>query len=207
MPTVASIHSDVRSLLNDTFGDMFTDAILLPFTKKAYKELQNELMLNGLGDTKEETADIALAAGATTVAVPADLVVPVALFYEDADGKFIEFTERYWEPGTAQQEIHTFWRWEENEIKVLGAIPASTVRVKYIKFLPVLVDTTSNILVLNADVFLAARIAAIAAATVGNNPDRAKMHNSDANDARKVLIDTLVKRAQNNPTRRQPFRQ
>jgi hypothetical protein len=211
MSTVLSIHNDVRSLLNDIFGDIFTDAILLPFTKKAYQELQNELILNGLADVKEESAEINLAANVTSIVaggfLPTDLIVPISLFYKDTNtGEFIEFTERYWAPGTPQENVQTLWRWEEGEIKLVGATVATIVRIKYLKFLTALVNTSSEIKIINSDTYLAARIAAIAAATVGNNVERAMMHNSDAKDHKTVLINTLVKRRQDESTRRQPYR-
>lgn len=209
MPTVLSIHDDARALLNDTFGDVFSDAVLLPFTKKAYQELQDEMAENSLGDIEEETADIPVLAGATEIGsgtgLPTDLIVPVTLYYQDAQGEFVEFTEKDWVPGVDQIEVQQFWKWREGVIKLVGATVASVVRIKYIKFLPAIVNTASNIPIINCSVYMAAKVAAIAAYSVGNNPERASGYNIDAEKRLKKIINTLVKRKQSEPTRRQPF--
>ena len=210
MPTVLSIHNDARSLLNDTFADIFTDTILLPFTKKAYQEMQDELSLNGIETTIEQdfTANIASGTG-TKVTSPADLIAPLEVWEKpqgNPDTDYVLMTEKSWQPDILLTDDLRFWKWAEDEIRFPGANTNKTVKVNYNKFMATLVDTTTNITLINCAVYIAARVAAIAAFAVGNNPDRSEVLSADANMRLNKLIAIAVKRNQNLGTRRQPAR-
>jgi len=210
MPTVLTIHNDARTLLNDTFSDIFTDAILLPFTKKAYQELQDELTLNGIETTIETDFTANIASGTNTkITNPSDFIAPLEVWEKpqgNPDTDYVLMSEKSWEPDIIVTDTLRFWQWNDDEVRFPGANTNRTVKVKYIKFLTAIVDTTTNIPVINCQLYLAARVAAIAAFAVGGNPDRSEVYQSDANARIGKVIQIAVKRNQQLGTRRQPNR-
>lgn len=208
MPVVSAIFTEARALLNDTGASIFTDVALLPLLKKAYQELQDEMALNGLSDIKENDFIFNIDANVLGLTPPTDLIVPISVWEKnqnDPDTNYVEMVEYDWPPDIQQEEKLRFWRWNEENLEFPGATLAKTVKVTYVKFLTAIVDANSTIPVINCQTFLAARLAAIAAFSIGGNPDRAEIHNGDANIRLTKIINTLVKRQQNTPGRRQPY--
>lgn len=207
--TVQNIQDDARALLNDTFSDIFTDAILLPFTKKAYQELQDELTLNGIETTVEKDYTENIAAGTKKITNPADFIMPLEVWEKpqgNADTDYVLMIERAWEPDIVITDHLRFWDWADDEVRFPGATANVTVKVKYIKFLAALTATGSTIPVINCQVYLASRVAAIAAYSVGGNPERSAVYQTDAKSRLDTIVATAVKRNQQLGTRRQPNR-
>src|SRR5690348_7815083 len=214
MPTVANILTEARALLNDTGSAIFTDTALLPLIKKAYQELQDELVLNGVGDIKESDDTVLLSNGATKTIDPSvtfpDLILPVAMWEKPSnanpDTDYVAMVEYRFGPDIDQEEKMRFWYWEDGKIQLPRCTTNNIIlKVKYLKFLTVIVDVNTIIPIINCQTYLAARTAAIAAYSIGGNPDRAEIYNGDAQKRLGVIIQTLVKRQQGQPTRRQPF--
>lgn len=207
--TVADVHTEARALLNDSPADIFTDVVLLPFTKKAYQEVQDELALNGLTEVYEGDYTVDVSAGTKIVAIPSDFIQAIELYEKGLlrpDNEYILMNEGVFDPSTVQGQILGQWYYAENEIKVPGATAARTVKMKYVKFLSALVSTVSSIPVINSSAYIAARVAAIAAFSIGGNAERGKIHQMDANVRMEKLIATAVRRSQSQGTSRQPYR-
>jgi|SRR5215510_1013402 len=209
MPTILNVHNDARALLNDTFADVFTDAILLPFTKKAYQEMQDELSLNGIETTFARDFVQNIPAGTVEVVKSTDLIAPLELWEKpqgNPDTDYVLMTEKNWEPNITVVDTLRFWKFDEDEIRFPGATANVTVLVKYNKFLATINNTSDPIPIINSQNFLAARVAAIAAFCVGGNPDIATILNADAGVRLNKIIAIAVKRNQLLGTRRQPNR-
>ena len=216
MPSVVSIHGDVRAWLNDVNGIIFNDATLLPFTKLAYQELQDELALNGIGDTFEDESD-AIGVGPNVARIPAsgapaDMIAPITIFQSDVVttlSNWEPMEEGNWEPGDISGARLSMWKWKEGEIKLkptpVGG-PTNYIKIRYYKLMTALVDSNSNIPIVNCVTFLSKRVAAIAALVIGGNLERAGVLDTDAQRSLKTVVAILVKRNQGQPTRRQPFR-
>lgn len=218
LSTVTQIHIEARALLNDPSADIFTDAALLPLTKKVYRELQDELILNGASEVKIVQPDVQalVMVGPSSInhtispfLLP-NLIYPLEVWEKpngaDEDA-WVEMEQRDWDEATydAQDEFN-IWMWRESAVQLPPVLTSREVRVKYVGSLSAIVDVNTEIPIINCQTFIAARLAALAAFVIGGNADRAEIHQADANSSLKVLISTIVKRNQNQPTRRQPFR-
>lgn len=198
-----------KPLLNDPQGIMYTDTALLPLVSKAYRELQIRLSRAGMGPTKEQSDRLSIPAGTTVLGdgsgLPPGLLYPIEV-KEGTPGaplsSFVTLTETTWEPNHAQGPELGVWSWREEEIKFVGSTANREIYVRYMKGLTPLTAVTSPIYILNSELFLEARTAAIAAAVLGENYTRANALNDDAEQWYDVLIGTLVKRGQRYPVRR-----
>jgi len=97
----------VRALLNDAQGNLFTDAVLLPYANSAYRKTQRALSNAGAGGfiqddvllivTAVAQVDTSLQVSITDATappnqLPTDLLVPVKL-WERANGSSDDFVE------------------------------------------------------------------------------------------------------------------
>src|ERR1700682_4689338 len=105
--TAGQLNSRVRALLNDPQGNLFTDAVLLPYANSAYRKTQRALGNAGAGGFIQD--DVLLVVPAVTQAdtslqvsitdatappnqLPTDLLVPVKI-WERASGSSDDFVE------------------------------------------------------------------------------------------------------------------
>jgi len=215
MPLASAALNEARLLLNDTAAKLYTDTILLPVLRKAYRELQQELVDNGIATAKEATAALTVPANTTAIvsggtpALPTDLLYPIELherFAGQTDIDYVEMDERPWPPDVTQISRLQYWTWAEGEIKTPGATGITVLRIRYWKDLAAIVDGTTNIPILDSTTFLAARTASIAAFSIGGAPTKSQVLQGDADKALETLLSTAVKNRQAMPVRRQPFR-
>jgi len=204
---------EAKALLNDVAGTNYTDAVLLPFIQKAYRELQVKMLKAGLQQANEVSASITVPAGITVLSdgalLPIDLLIPVSIHERGSTSeRWSLMTEETWEPSREQATSLGVWAFREEEIKFVGATTDRLIYIKYKKYLPGLDAAGVALKILDSTTFLAARTAAIAALVVGHNPTRAAALNDDAVVAWEDLKGTRVKARQSNPVRRRvnPFR-
>src|SRR5260370_18044091 len=103
--TAGQITALVRSLLNDSQGNLFTDTVLLPYANSAYRKLQRALGNAGGGGFIQDDALLVVTAATQTdtslqVAItdatappnqlPTDLLVPLTI-WERRNGSTAEF--------------------------------------------------------------------------------------------------------------------
>lgn len=200
--------TEAKYLLNDPSGAIYPDNSLLPLMQKAYRELQQEMQINGLPVLKELSAVVTVNAGITFLGdgsgLPDDFVSPIDLAERTPSSAELwqDMFEQDWEPDVIAGPRLTFWNFREEQIKFVGATANREVRIKYMKGLPRITATTTPIQVIGAESYLAARTASIAALVLGSNPTRAAALNADAGEARTTLIAILVRRGQSLPIRR-----
>lgn len=199
-----------KIFLNDSAGSLYTTAKLIPLGKRAYRDLQREMVKNGAKVFKEVSSGyIDVAAGATVLsAPPADLLRPIKL-YERADGSSDTgslMEEVGWDPNELQSSTLRKWVWREEAIRFLGATVVREVRVDYIKSLTDLVDQDSTLGFLHADAFMSPWIAAYVAQFMMNNPSRAEELRKIAYMGLETMLTLLVQEQQGVPIRRKGFR-
>lgn len=205
----SAIITGAKPLLNDPQGIIYNDTVLLPLVNKAYRELQIRLSRAGMGATKEQSDRVSIPAGTTVLGdgsgLPNGLLYPIEIKEGNPGApveQFYNMTETTWEPSQAQGVELRVWAWREEEIKFVGATTSREVFIRYMKGLTPLTTVNSPIYILNSELFLEARTAAIAAGVLGENYTRAGALNDDAEQWYDVLVGTLTKRGQRHPVRR-----
>jgi hypothetical protein len=231
MPVVGSsaynsagqITSLVRSLLNDSQGNLFTDTVLLPYANSAYRRVQRALGNSGAGgfisdDTLLVVAAVAAQDASLQVSItdatappnqlPTDLLVPVKL-WERANGstddfaEMVDLTRHGGLPSRAQDVVLSVWEWRADGIYFLGATRDTQIRLRYLKAFPDFTDATSPVLIRNAQEAIAYATAALAGWARGS--PLAEKWDEAASDALEDLVVQAVRREQQTSRRRRPF--
>jgi hypothetical protein len=221
--TAGQITALARSLLNDSQGNLFTDAVLLPYVNSAYRKVQRAISNGGGGGFLQDDAllvvtavsqvDTSLQVSITDATappnqLPTDLLVPVKI-WERPNGstddflEMVDLSQHGGLPSRAQDITLSVWEWRADGIYFLGATQDTQIRLRYLKAYPDLSDATSPVLVRNAQEALAYAAAALAAWSRGS-PLAAKWDEA-ASDAIEDLIMAAVKREQQSQRRRRPF--
>ncbi len=162
--TAGQITSLVRSLLNDSQGNLFTDAVLLPYANSAYRKLQRALGNAGGGGFIQDDVLLVVAAITQTdtslqVAItdatappnqlPTDLLVPLKM-WERPNGstqdfvEMVDLTRHGGLPSRAQDPTLSVWEWRADGIYFLGATQDTQIRLRYLKAYPDFTETQSR---------------------------------------------------------------
>jgi hypothetical protein len=221
--TAGQITALVRSLLNDSQGNLFTDSLLLPYVNSAYRKMQRAIGNAGAGGFIQDDAllvvsavtsvDTSLQVSITDATappnqLPTDLLFPLKI-WERPNGSAQDFVEMVdlsqhgGLPSRAQDATLSVWEWRADGIYFLGATQDTQIRLRYLKAYPDLTDATSPVLVRNAQEAIAYAAAALAAWSRGS-PLAAKWDEAAA-DAIEDLVSAAVRREQNTSRRRRPF--
>ena len=221
--TAGQITSLVRSLLNDAAGNLFTDAVLLPYVNSGYRKVQralaniqsgsfltdNVLLVVPAVTQVDASAQVAITdATPPPNQLPPDLLVPVKL-WERANGSSDDFmemtdlTDRGGLPSEPQGQTLRFWEWRADGLYFLGATQGTQIRLRYQKSYPDLTDSTSPVLIRQAQEALAYTAAAMAGAARG--APQAERWDAAATDAIEDLIVRATQREQQTGRRRRPF--
>ena len=221
--TAGQITSLVRSLLNDSQGNLFTDTVLLPYANSAYRSVQRGLANTGAGGFL--TDDVTLVVTAVTTPdpsvqvsitdatappnqLPTDLILPLKL-WERPNGSTQDFVEMVdlsrhgGLPSRVQDVTLSVWEWRADGIYFLGATQDTQIRIRYLKAYPDLTDATSPVLVRNAQEAIAYGAAALAAWARGS--PLAEKWDGAASDALEDLVSQAVRREQQSVRRRRPY--
>ena len=221
--TAGQITSLVRSLLNDAQGNLFTDAVLLPYVNSAYRKVQRALGNTGGGgfiqdDVLLVVAGVSAADASLQVCVsdatappnqlPTDLLVPMKL-WERPNGstddfvEMVDLTRHGGLPSRVQDTTLSVWEWRADGLWFVGATQDTQIRVRYLKAYPDLADVTSPVLVRNAQEALAYATAGLAGWARGS--PLAEKWDDAAEDAIEDLVSAAVKREQQSARRRRPY--
>jgi hypothetical protein len=168
-----------RALMNDAGGAVFTDGTLMPLLNSAYRALQRQLADSGVSVlVAEMDLDLPVTSGLTQTEIsdtsdqqlPTDLLAPHIL-WEQATGSGNVFVpmEKIVAglPNLSPAPALRMWEWREDKINLVGATAPVTVRIRYEKLMPQLVQGTDPILIRAASDVLAYATAALAARARG----------------------------------------
>lgn len=161
-----------RTWLNDDAGATWTDAALIPKCQEAHRELQVKLWQVGSPVVRKEAAAASVAALATTIANPSDMLTPFRL-QEYANtvetrADAVDMTECIFLPNRAIAATLIDWCWKEEVIQFVGASAARKVIIYYRKSITLPAATGDAIGILFGELYISARAAAIAHGSVGN---------------------------------------
>lgn len=195
--------------LNDPSKTRFTDTIMLPYVKRAHRELQLRYHNVGIALLDEISSVITVASGVLDLGAnqPSDLVEP-RFMEERAAGEttFIDMIQKPWEPDEAQTSHLRFWVWREELIQLVGATAAREVRLRYLKSLSAITSANSPLGVLNGLGYISARSAALAAKFNGQNLELGQSIDIEAGAFLSELLRRGTKTNQGYGTRRKSFR-
>ena len=221
--TAGQITALIRSLLNDSAGNLFTDGLLIPYVNSAYRKVQRALAAAG-----QETFlvdDVLLVVPAVTAVdpslqvviddssappnqLPTDLLVPLEVWERpnlscDDFVQMVDVTTGGGLPSVAQQLALGVWEWRADGLWFVGATQDTQIRLRYQKSFPDFSDGTSVVLIRNAQEAIAYSGAAMAALARGS--PLADSWDKAAQDALEDLVITSVRRDQRVGRRRLPF--
>jgi hypothetical protein len=207
--TVGDCITEAQALLNDQAGQLFTSTILLPYFKKAHDELGWRLDLSDVPVLFEAFFEFPDFPPGTTdlLPLPADFVEPIELHEKPAgslDPNYTLIVRVTFLPDLTPDESFNFWSYTANDIHVIGNTTTRHVRMRYRYLIPTITGLSNPVIVVNAKTYLSSRTAALAAFTIGENPDRASALQADADSALDTLIRMSVKNNQSLRTRRRP---
>jgi hypothetical protein len=221
--TAGQITALVRSLLNDAAGNLFTDTVLLPYANSAYRKLQRAIGNAGGGGFIQD--DVLLVVTAVTETdtslqvsisdstappnqLPTDLLVPVKIWERpnlstDDFTEMVDLSQHGGLPSREQDTTLSVWEWRADGIYFLGATQDTQIRLRYLKAYPDFTDSTSPVLIRNAQEAIAYATAALAGWARGS--PLAEKWDDAAVDAIEDLVVAAVRREQQSQRRRRPY--
>jgi hypothetical protein len=200
--------SEVQALLNDPQGNTYNNTKCLPFLRRAYEELQSTFHVAEVPALLVRSAPITVAAGAVTVVLPTDLILPIWLEERPSGGSDLDWVPmlpKMWEPTIAQSSYLVYWVWREEKIYLLGATVNHEVRIHYLKSLGTIKDQNDDVAITNANSFLAAKTASLIARVIKRDRQLAEDLNMEAGAALNRLVALATKGMQQLPVHRIPF--
>jgi hypothetical protein len=221
--TAGQITSLVRSLLNDAQGNLFTDAVLLPYANSAYRKVQRALGNAGAGGfLSDDALLVVIAVGAPDASLqvsitdatappnqlPTDLLLPLKIWERpngssDDFAEMVDLTRHGGLPSRVQDANLSIWEWRSDGIYFLGATQDTQIRLRYLKAYPDLTDATSPVLIRNSQEAIAYATAALAGWSRGS--PLSERWDDAAADALEDLVIQSVRREQQSARRRRPF--
>jgi hypothetical protein len=221
--TAGQITSLVRSLLNDSQGNLFTDTLLLPYLNSAYRKVQRAIGNVGAGGFIQDDVLLVVAAvaqqdpslqvsitdaTAPPNQLPTDLLVPLKIWEcpsgsSDDFAEMVDLTRHGGLPSRDQDVNLSVWEWRADGLWFVGATQDTQIRLRYLKAYPDFTDSTSPVLVRNAQEALAYATAALAGWARGS--PLAEKWDDAATDAIEDLVNAAVRREQQSQRRRRPY--
>lgn len=209
MPTLVSdLLKDSAALLNDYNQTLYTSDVLLPFLRRALRELQRESQIYDLPLTAEVSTNILVPGGTKVLATPADFLTPLTIFERSVGGSsndWVPMEKKDDEPDAELVNDLKFWAFREDEIKLSGCTQDREVRLTYNKSLIVVNSISASISINDSDDFLMTRTAEHAARFIGENPQRADVLKVEADIFLNKYSVIQNKTNQSRAVRRIPF--
>lgn len=153
-----------------------TDESLLNILNSEYRKLQRKLRVNDVPAMRKLFDPLTLGLGVTRLdaaALPSDLIYPINVYEKSqtaAVTDYVKMTEQ--DPLVRRTADPTLqhWQWIGEALEFVGATTIRMVQIYGVKSLPKLTKLLDNVLIADADGFLAAAVASTAARTIGHNP-------------------------------------
>jgi hypothetical protein len=199
----------VAVLLNDRARTTWTYEVLLPYLQIAWDELLIELENNHLKVTREVSNLINVAAGATTVTLPNNLVelISVKERTQGSSENFTDLEEADWPLlNYTSNTTLGYYNWNGETLTVPAATTNRELKLRYVKSLSPISAENSIITLFNSKPYLSYKTAALAADHSGRAPEFATRLEQRAAIALHKMISIKVGAMQSQPVRRGKWR-
>lgn len=168
--TVEQVFERSRAHLGDVDGEIFDNTMLLPFFQTAYEEMYSKMDNMGLSAV-EATAFYTLPAGTASLTPATAGILNFGELMADGLGERLNGTTDKYIPLTEQSDLSQwdpsdrlrYFEWSGEAFKFIAATTARDLRIRY--FASATAPSTGTLGIDDAQNFLAARTAALAAAT------------------------------------------
>lgn len=169
--TAKNVFDTARMFLNDENIQLWTDTILFPMMNQAHLELQAKLKSRAAPIMKSYVF-LPVPAGSVVIPQqPADLTSPIFIWEKPQgapDSAYIPMTETDILPFTTIPGTKlVYWSWAQEVISFIGSTIAQEISLEYWRRVSVPTTSTDPIEIIDGEQYLAPRIAAIAAGSVG----------------------------------------
>lgn len=209
--TAADASSGNGTVSNIIQGDVFTDAVLLPFVNSGYRKVQSRLLQTG-SKTATTEVELSMAAGVTEISDSSDPQLPVDFLAPRVMQERIQGQPYYGAPmgqvdiipSGPQQAYNYVFSWRDEAITFRGSTNAMDIKLRYFKgALNVLTDATSTILIRNGEDAVANWGAYLAARSRGSS--QTAILKSDFEESMHELQNMQAHSRQYVPGRRQSY--
>lgn len=212
-----------RALLNDQAGNVFTDAILLPFEQMAYRRINkslgniqsstyikdNVLLVVPAVNPADPSVQVSITdSTAPPNQLPTDMLVPLKLWErpnlssQNFD-EMTELTDTGGLPSQPQAQQLIYWEWRVDGLYFIGATQDTQVRMRYQAIPGDVTGPLANVLLRDGQNTMALLTAAMAALTRGS--PLAANYKEQGDDALEAMKDSVIHQMQNVPRRRRPY--
>ena len=209
MAVLASdIIKDAAGHLNDSTQIIWTDAKLLPSVQSAWRTFREELKQSSVPDSREEDETLVVTAGAVAFDTPpTGLIYPIRLSerQKDSELEFVPMKEVAFSPTFKQNQELRYWMWIKGAVRFIGALEDREVHIRFMQDLGEILSVNAAILVEEARSYLGWRTASHAAATVGEDYDRAAFLQTEAAGALQKYLSAAAREQQSQPARRRRY--
>lgn len=209
MATAKVALDSARTYLNDNSKQIWTDAVLLPYLKEAFRDLHLVLYLNGIPVIKEKSTIISVTAGSLDLGSnqPLDLIEPIWIKERSAGSSegWASMDEKDFEPDVTPTTNLVYWTWREERLLFVGATSNREIMLRYWKGLTAPTSEESLLGFILAENFLGPQTAQYASRSVGSG-SLADECLSAAREKLGMIIQANVKGMQRMASRRIPYR-
>ena len=210
MPLASEIMDEAAALVGDRLKRLYTYDKQLPYLQRAVRRLTSAMLERGKSTVDEsQISSVVNALAITHPSPPNDLLLPTELWERSStsvlDSDWVKMTERAWDPDESQVDELVVWKWEDEAILFRGALTARKVLLKYQKSLGVVTGSSSPILIINCENYLAAKTGEFIARYVGKNEITANQLQAEAQESLDEFMNARVHEDQDTVVRLKPY--
>jgi hypothetical protein len=210
------VYKQARTLLNDDEATNWPDYKLHSKAVIAYEELEAELVVAGIPIIQGVSVIMTVPAMvsddnnldlSTVPYYPQDMLLPIwmkerQLGQQNRD--FVDMVEVDFIPNIDIDIYLHYWCWYQNTILVRGCYNETQVQLRYQRYLPVPGVNNDSLVVPLGQLYVAPRVAALAAQSVGNKALWTDLTATASAGLAKIL-DMNIKELQDMPAKRRPY--
>lgn len=203
--------TSARTLLNDDDAIKWPDYRIMPKLQQAFSEVVTRFVLVGIPVINEVTANLTVPTNtldlSTVAGYPTDIIVPIWMM-ENQIGNDITFFQDMqpvdFIPNVDQDTYLYYWCWQDQTIKLLGALNPVVVQLRYKRNLPTPQYATDILSIIKIEDYLTYKTAALCYYSIANS-DMGDTYNQMAGEKLETLVRMNVKQIGTLSAKRRPY--